>query len=44
MGKKSIFNKEVIDNSLAEQKESRGSGLEGTSVPVNTTLCSQSLS
>ena len=35
MGKKSISNKEVKDNSLAEQKESRGSGLEGTPAPVN---------
>ena len=35
MGKKSISNKEVKDNSLAEQKESRGSGLEGTLVLVN---------
>ena len=35
MGKKSVSNKEVLDNSLAEQKESRGSGLEGTSVSAN---------
>ena len=36
MGKKSVSNKEVKDKSLAEQEESRGSGLEGSPVPVNS--------
>ena len=36
MGKKSIYNKEVLEKSLAKQEESRGSGLEGTPASVNS--------
>ena len=36
MGKKSVSNKEVKDKCLAEQEESKESGLERTPVPVNS--------